>query len=266
VRRSSKGFTLIELLVVIAIIAILAAILFPVFARAKEKARETMCIGNMKQIGMAVIMYLDEWNSCYPDQTSVGIPYSDTGITGGKETWNTKFSRRYRSEKPPKSGIYVPDGMGKTFRPYLKNLGVFKCPSQAKDEDTYVVYKENSTYYLKRALQHWAHKMGNPVKEAAVKFPKRSAMLYEDAWHKGPDHPRLWDSAYWSTVPPNQRPAFLRVNCIYLDGHVAKYAVPYIAVHTNYDGNWYFWKADDSPVADGMTDGYDLSKGCHDMQ
>jgi len=61
-RRSGSGFTLIELLVVIAIIAILAAILMPVFASAKEKARGSKCIGNMRQIGLAMQLYAEEYN------------------------------------------------------------------------------------------------------------------------------------------------------------------------------------------------------------
>jgi prepilin-type N-terminal cleavage/methylation domain-containing protein/prepilin-type processing-associated H-X9-DG protein len=63
---SKRGFTLIELLVVIAIIAILAAILFPVFARAREKARQTTCLSNMRQMGVAVTMYVQDYDEHFP--------------------------------------------------------------------------------------------------------------------------------------------------------------------------------------------------------
>jgi prepilin-type N-terminal cleavage/methylation domain-containing protein len=64
--RCQKGFTLIELLVVIAIIAILAAILFPVFAQAREKARATACLSNMKQAGLALQMYAQDYDETMP--------------------------------------------------------------------------------------------------------------------------------------------------------------------------------------------------------
>lgn len=64
--KSKKGFTLIELLVVIAIIAILAAILFPVFAKAREKARQASCLSNMKQIGLGWMQYVQDYDETYP--------------------------------------------------------------------------------------------------------------------------------------------------------------------------------------------------------
>jgi len=65
-RKKTTGFTLVELLVVIAIIAILAAILFPVFARARQKAHQTACLSNMKQLALATLMYTTDWDGCFP--------------------------------------------------------------------------------------------------------------------------------------------------------------------------------------------------------
>lgn len=69
-----NGFTLIELLVVIAIIAILAAILFPVFAQAREKARQTMCLSNSRQMGLAVQMYTQDYDEVLPTVRMMGTP------------------------------------------------------------------------------------------------------------------------------------------------------------------------------------------------
>src|SRR5450432_2383849 len=82
--RSSKAFTLIELLVVIAIIAILAAILFPVFAQAREKARQTSCLSNLKQLGLGFLMYASDNDGYFP------APITNYGAKdGAPPTWVT---------------------------------------------------------------------------------------------------------------------------------------------------------------------------------
>lgn len=110
-----RGFTLIELLVVIAIIAILAAILFPVFAKAREKARQTSCLSNVKQIGLAVLQYAQDNDETFPfHRTLVGSGQAIehavyTGGTGGKLTVVLYCDAIY---------------------PYVKNSQIFKCPSR----------------------------------------------------------------------------------------------------------------------------------------
>ena len=102
-----RGFTLIELLVVIGIIAILAAILFPVFAQAREKARQATCLSNLKQIGTALMMYTQDYDEILPTQ-SVGSPgrtdaavlsFADTTSPDWRVNWIWKFIRsQYRNE------------------------------------------------------------------------------------------------------------------------------------------------------------------------
>lgn len=117
-RRGRQGFTLIELLVVIAIIAILAAILFPVFARAKEAARITTCVNNLKQIGNGVMLYIDDFNGRFPNAAGGWGPPSQYA---GETTFLAAMSKyvKMNIEKYPAAVV------GK----YYKKVGVFACPA-----------------------------------------------------------------------------------------------------------------------------------------
>src|SRR5436190_17846817 len=106
------GFTLIELLVVIAVIAVLAAILFPVFAQAREAARATACLSNEKQIGQALMMYLQD-----NDET---LPAADWGGTFKGPPF-TAFAFQTGAGSAPPTWADV-------FQSYVKNLPVMKCP------------------------------------------------------------------------------------------------------------------------------------------
>src|SRR5512146_2897747 len=110
--QKPRGFTLIELLVVIAIIAILAAILFPIYQRAKEKAKESTCKSNMKQIATAYQNYTDDWQGAFPDQSSVGFPY-----TGGYSdplgySWIQGYSHRCMTGSDGNPRSNTPSGGG----------------------------------------------------------------------------------------------------------------------------------------------------------
>ncbi len=83
-----RGFTLIELLVVISIIAVLAAILFPVFARAREKARQTKCISNQRQIAVAVQMYCQDHSEKFPDDPGASPWTTSLGSNGSDELYD----------------------------------------------------------------------------------------------------------------------------------------------------------------------------------
>ena len=140
-----NGFTLIELLVVIAIIAILAAILFPVFAKAREKARQSSCLSNFKQIGLAIMQYAQDY-----DERMVNEWY-DAAAPFPWEWCNTGDYTNYQD--------YI--------TPYIKNTQIFVCPSTQRTAEACTAYNT------------WLHG-GKTIGQ--VQYPANFVVLVESSW------------------------------------------------------------------------------------
>jgi prepilin-type N-terminal cleavage/methylation domain-containing protein/prepilin-type processing-associated H-X9-DG protein len=239
------GFTLIELLVVIAIISILAAILFPVFARAREKARQTTCASNLKQLGLAIIQYTQDYDESYPGAWK--------GING-----NTSNSTRTEWEE----NIYS----------YVKSANVYDCPDsithifadstniQANNPDTY----KTTTDYAYNDLYVGTENIGVPssgdgygANDAQLTAPADTILLTEangslpaardDTWtasltdFAGTDYNgNTWTGNAIAT--PNVYPWHTAgSNILWYDGHV-KWAHNSLDVTPTYPaGGPYYW-------------------------
>jgi prepilin-type N-terminal cleavage/methylation domain-containing protein/prepilin-type processing-associated H-X9-DG protein len=130
VRSADSGFTLIELLVVIAIIAILAAILFPVFAQAREKARQTSCLSNLKQMGTALMMYAQD----YDELLCMGwTTYARSGQTVARD-WTVDLAP-YIKMGNPTTGATVMSGVLREDL-FTANQPFYQCPSKPPSRDT----------------------------------------------------------------------------------------------------------------------------------
>jgi prepilin-type N-terminal cleavage/methylation domain-containing protein len=167
--KSKYAFTLIELLVVITIIAILAALLFPVFARAREKASQTVSLSNVRQLGLGLILYANDADSCFPLETD------EPPINGGESAVKTYDMQ---------------------ILPYLKSVSIFKSPSDSvprSDEQvwdgTYNHQKLNRSYTISNQLVTQASTnagIGNDpntgilgVNESAISQPSSTIGLSE---------------------------------------------------------------------------------------
>ena len=131
-RRANRGFTLIELLVVIAIIALLAAILFPVFQRARERARQSGCMSNMKQLGLGLIQYEQDNDEKYPGGLVQGGPMAVPATPGGAGAGEPGYGM----------------GWAGSIYPYVRNTQIFTCP-----DDT--TLPNSGTQNVSYSLNQW---------------------------------------------------------------------------------------------------------------
>jgi prepilin-type N-terminal cleavage/methylation domain-containing protein len=210
----STGFTLIELLVVIAIIAILAAILFPVFARARESARRATCFSNLKQLGIGFHMYAQDYDETYPSGLVLAVPGPAAGGSYQAMYANTPANAVvYSGNLSSGNGtFYLFYDRAKQFRPsaaeqlqpYVKNNQVFLDPNDPNGTLFYNNWKPSYT----RLSYMWngGIPMGNsncvasnqPLTLAAVSAPA-SLQLVQDNWsdmHTKNEKPPRWNICF----------------------------------------------------------------------
>lgn len=203
-KSQRRAFTLIELLVVIAIIALLAAILFPVFARARENARKSSCANNLKQIGLGIMQYTQDY-----DDT---MPYAALAPAAGGASMNNY--------------VWNPNEWPFKVFPYIKTKQVFKCPSMATSTG-------NTPTPADDGISYWAAggmfgRNGNlTVQLATVNFPAQQPTLYDniEALYEGrlvyrPSYnggsTYTAQTSFWMRKPVHLD----ALNVLYGDGHV----------------------------------------------
>ena len=177
--KRHEGFTLIELLVVIAIIAILAAILFPVFAKARAQARKITGTSNLKELGLATMMYVQDYDEMFP--------YYNWGLESCNESGNGGGAGTLSGDAPGFQ-YYSASAWCNSLQPYVKNIGIFQDPSDKKQwQPGYCInfpqsnFKAGAQSWTKSTYVSygWAEGFGGGKSLAALSSPA-SDLLWSD--------------------------------------------------------------------------------------
>jgi len=215
---NKRGFTLIELLVVIAIIGVLAAILMPVFGRAREGARRAMCANNLRQHGIAWYLYLDDHNECFPknDWGSPSDTQCETITFGGKAGADPSYAYP-ANMRPLNRYLDVTD----------TSAEIFHCPDDTKTETCFDYY--GNSYWFNEAilffgvLNNWKQRPLSTITRSRDKVYLETCFDYSNPGHSGKGN-------VWPNTP---------VMVLFVDGHVKG---PY-----KYSGEFDEWVTGEEP-------------------
>jgi prepilin-type N-terminal cleavage/methylation domain-containing protein/prepilin-type processing-associated H-X9-DG protein len=240
-----RGFTLIELLVVIAIIAILAAILFPVFAKAREKARQASCQSNLKQLGLAMLQYMADYDQNFPLVTmdpTYSSPWLDVADAsrGNVACCQKSWGVNKQASLPLKSPGMIANGwLHARLNPYVKSIQVWVCPSMGGT----VTLTTDSTSYLSglciknATTKTWQDMEG--LSETDLKQSPAVVPLIQDAvgWTTTDTCANMWDfigrpGTVNALSSPHGKSITDILNVAYCDGHVK--AVPMLKWFMDY--------------------------------
>lgn len=222
-----KGFSLIELLVVIFIISMLAAMLFPVFAQVREKAKSTQCLSNIKQIGTALFMYMNDSDGYYPV-----VPIGDNFL-------NISDSEIYCGHLPlseDNKEAIKQISFRKQIEDYTKNFKIFVCPSDHTIMDktgAYTPGKRFSSYHYRHYIgvqisvidekeHNRKHFKGWPAvwSESSIEHPSQTYIFHEvEPFHQREERkPSIPESYDIAAISDNSK-----FNMVFADGHTASY-------------------------------------------
>ena len=217
-RSRGQGFTLIELLVVIAIIAILASMLLPALSKAKDKAHQINCAGNIKQLVLAHMLYADDWNECLPASCLPFVP----------------------QPVGPLTNYVLWDGL---IEPYMPMSDVYRCPSPTEVDLPYTTYGVNYQYltlgWPGYPRPGWYGYGGCPLSKLQV---PDDTILMTDSGRHTVSSGTVWNSrmAYvvsWKHPPDNYfvyTPHSQQANVGFCDGHVNLQTASYVRTEGNF--------------------------------